>query len=62
MSIHTKIKIVCDLSRAKGIASGIEMGVELIDDFNRKGVIEGLKEIQELIKKSIEEINNDKRN
>lgn len=57
---NNKIKLVCNLSRASGLASGIQMGVELIEDLNRKGVIEGLKEIQELIKKSIEEISNDK--
>jgi mevalonate kinase len=56
-----KIKIISDLSRASGLASGAALGVRTIkENLNREGLISVFDEIRQLINKSLQELENEK--
>jgi hypothetical protein len=55
-----KIRIINDLSRASGLASGAELGIKIIkQDLSREGLKSIFAEIRQLINKSLKEIEND---
>jgi hypothetical protein len=43
-------------SRSQGIIEGIQMGLQL-KDFNKDGVLRGLKEVEELLQQSRDQMN-----
>lgn len=55
-----KFKIINDLSRAAGLAKGALYGVKEFEDYSKEGLIKILQEIDELIQKSLKEIENEK--
>lgn len=53
---ETKIKVISDLSRASGLASGTHLALITMKKYNKKCLIDVMNEIRQLINKSLQEI------
>lgn len=57
--IKDKFIIIADLSTAKGISSGLSIGLKMItdwNDINKEGIISSLENIEILLEKSLTKI------